>query len=263
MLEKILVKEIIGPILIVSIAVLIYGIFSRISKKIINQKMSFGDARKTKTMISLFNNIMKYLIALIAILLILDIYKIDTKTIIASIGVIGAVVGLALQDSLKDFFAGLFIIFDNQYALGDYIKIGDFMGEVIAIGMKTTKIRAYTGEVKIISNRFITEVINYSINDALAIIDVTVEYNSDLDLAERILKDVCKEGNREIKLLTGKLELLGIEDLSENGVRFRIVGHCKPMSHYEVQRIVRRKVKTALEFNNIKISYKQVVVRSE
>ncbi len=263
MLEKILVKEIIGPIIIISVSVLIYGIFSRISRKIINRKMSFGDARKTKTMISLFNNIMKYLIALIAILLILDIYKIDTKTIIASIGVIGAVVGLALQDSLKDFFAGLFIIFENQYALGDYIKIGDFMGEVIAIGMKTTKIRAYTGEVKIISNRFITEVINYSIKDALAIVDVTVEYNSDIDLAERILKDVCKEGNKEIKLLTGKLELLGIEDLGENGVRFRIAGPCKPMSHYEVQRIIRRKIKMALEFNNIKISYKQVVVRSE
>lgn len=263
MLEKILVKEIIGPIIIVAVAILIYGIFSRISKKIINKKMSFGDARKTKTMISLFNNIMKYLIAVIAILMILDIYKIDTKTIIASIGVIGAVVGLALQDSLKDFFAGLFIIFENQYALGDYIKIGDFMGEVIAIGMKTTKIRAYTGEVKIISNRFITEVINYSIKDALAIIDITVEYNADVDLAERVLKDVCKEGNKEIKYLTGKLELLGIEDLGDNGMRFRIVGPCKPMSHYDVQRIVRRKAKIALEFNNIKISYNQVVVRSE
>ena len=114
MLEKILVKEIIGPIIIVAVAILIYGIFSRISKKIINKKMSFGDVRKTRTMVSLFNNIMKYLIALIAILMILEIYKVDTKTIIASIGVVGAVVGLALQDSLKDFFAGLFIIFENH-----------------------------------------------------------------------------------------------------------------------------------------------------
>ncbi len=262
MLDKILIKEVIAPILIVSISVLIYGLFKRITKKIVQSKINFGDTNKHKTILVLINNITKYLILLIDILLILEVFKIDTKTIVASLGVVGVVIGLALQDTLKDFVSGVFILFENQYKLGDYVTIGDFTGEVISLGMKTTKIKAYTGNVKIISNRYITEVINHSMKDSMAIVDIPVGYEEDTDSVEQILKKICSKLSKEIADLTGKIEVLGVEQLDDSSILFRIVAPCKPMTHYRVQRQIRKKVKVMLEFHQISIPYKQVVVHN-
>lgn len=262
MLEKITSKEIIAPILIVSISVLIFGLCKRLSYSIITKKMRFGDEKKAKTLVILFNSIFKYLLVVIDLLMILEVYHIDTKTIIASLGVVGVVVGLALQDTLKDFLAGMFILFENQFHLGDYVTIGTFTGEVIYLGMKTTKIKAYTGEVKMISNRTIAEVINHSVQDNLALVDIAVSYNSDLQATEKVLKDVCKEMDGTMKELKGKLEVLGVQELGENGVVFRITAPCVPMEHYVVQRELRKRVKIALEFNKIEVPYHQVVVHS-
>lgn len=262
MLEKILIKEIVAPTLIISISILIFGIFKRITKKIIESKAGFGDVKKHKTILVLINNVIKYLILIIDILLILEVFHIDTKTVVASLGVLVGVIGLALQDSLKDFLAGFFILFENQYKLGDYVTIGDFTGEVIALGMKTTKIKSYTGNVKIISNRFITEVINHSLKDSLAVVDVPVGYEEDTEAVEQILKKICAKLSKEIEELTGKVEVLGVEQLDDSSIVFRVVAPCKPMTHYRVQRELRKKIKVMLEFNQITIPYTQVVVHN-
>lgn len=262
MLDKILVKEIVGPIVVILSSVIVYNIFRKIGKTIIMKGSQYGEERKTKTLIVLFNNILKYILIVVTLLIILQIFKIDTKTIVASIGAIGVVAGLAFQDILKDFFAGIFILIENQYKIGDHVTIGGFKGEVIALGMKTTKIKAYTGEVKMISNRFITEVINHSLEDNMAIVDVSVDYNADLLTAERVLKNVCKELNSELKPVKGKIEVLGVEELGEDGIVFRIVAPCTPMMQYDVQRVIRKKILLALEFNKINIPYHQVVVHN-
>lgn len=262
MLDKILVKEIIGPIVVIVSSIVIYNIFRRIGKTIIMKGAQYGDERKTKTLIGLFNNILKYILIVVSFLIILEIFNIDTKTIVASIGAIGVVAGLALQDVLKDFFAGIFILIENQYQIGDHITIGGFKGEVIALGMKTTKIKAYTGEVKMISNRFITEVINHSLEDNMAIVDISIDYKADLLAAERVLKNVCKDLNTELKPVKGKIEVLGIEELGEDGIIFRIVAPCTPLMQFEVQRVMRKKILLALEFNKINIPYHQVVIHN-
>lgn len=262
MLDKILVKEIVAPILVILSSIIVYNIFRMMGKTIILKGAQYGDEKKTKTLIVLFNNILKYILIVVSLLIILQIFKIDTKTIVASLGAIGVVAGLAFQDVLKDFFAGIFILIENQYKIGDYVTIGGFKGEVVALGMKTTKIKAYTGEVKMISNRFITEVINHSLEDNLAIVDVAIDYKADLLAAERVLKNVCKELNTELKPVKGKIEVLGVEELGEDAVIFRIVAPCTPMMQYDVQRVIRKKIKMALEFNKINIPYHQVVVHN-
>lgn len=262
MLDKILVKEIVGPIIVIVSSIIVYNVFRKIGKAIIMKGAQYGEEKKTKTLIVLFNNILKYILIIVSLLIILEIFKIDTKTIVASIGAIGVVAGLALQDVLKDFFAGIFILIENQYKIGDYITIGGFKGEVIALGMKTTKIKAYTGEIKMISNRFITEVINHSLEDNMAIVDVSIDYEADLLSAERVLKNVCKELNTELKPVRGKIEVLGVEELGNDGIVFRIVAPCTPMMQYDVQRVIRKKILLALEFNKINIPYHQVVVHN-
>ena len=155
------------PIIYIASGIILYIIIAKTITKLskINIKRVNKDIDKRKvTVVSLINNIVKYIIAIIVVILILNIYGVNTTSIIASLGAVSVIIGLAFQDIIKDFLAGIFLIFDNAYAVGDWIEINGFKGEVISLGLKTTKIKAFTGEVKIISNSSFIEVINYNLN---------------------------------------------------------------------------------------------------
>ena len=108
--------------------------------------------------------------------MILNVYGVNTTALLTSLGLVGLGVSLSLQDTVKDFLAGIFIIFENQYDVGDTIEVAGFKGEVIALGLKTTKIKAVTGEVNIIANRNIGSVINHSFSNSLAVVEFDVAY---------------------------------------------------------------------------------------
>ena len=135
----------------------------------------------------------------------LEVYNVDTKSLIASLGVFSLVVGLAVQDTLKDFISGITIILENQFEVGDNVTISGFRGDVIYMGLKTTKIKSYEGEVFMIANRNITEVINHTVSNDLAIIDIPIAYEEDLDN----LKDA------DIIFLTGGLPDQYLQRLEE------------------------------------------------
>ena len=166
------------PFVYIIIGILVYILISKAIKKIskynINNKGL--DKRKT-TIINLIRSIIQYIIAIIVIIMILNLYGVNTTSIIASLGVASLVIGLAFQDIIKDFLAGIFIIFDNEYDVGDYVKINGFTGEVVALGLKTTKIKAYSGEVMSLANSSFTEVINYNLIDR-----TTFYYVKELDI---------------------------------------------------------------------------------
>lgn len=260
MLEKILIKEVVAPILIVIISFIVYRIAKTLLKRAFKIKKTVS--KKQKTIYSLTSNIVKYFIMIIAFLMILDVYGVDTKTLIASLGVLGLVVGLALQDILKDFISGLFIIFENQYCLGDTISVNNFKGEVISLGLKTTRIRSYTGEVQIISNRNISEVINYSQMDSLAIVDVGVAYEEDYDKVEKTVEKLLNKLNSEksIPNLKSDLNLLGITKLGDSSVEIRIVAETVAGEQFGVERLIRKEIKKCFDKENIKIPYPQIEV---
>lgn len=262
LLEKILIKEIINPIIIILICIVIYRIF----KLIITRTFSIGKERKIspkqKTLLGLINNMVKYFLILVAVLLILEIYGVNTKSLLASLGIAGVVVGLAIQDTLKDFIAGAFIIFDNQYQIGDTVTINDFKGEVISLGMKNTKIKAYTGEVKIVSNREITQVINHSLSNSLAIVDVPVSYSANNIKVEKVLSSLCDELTSTLKNIKSEVKLLGIESLDDSAVVYRITVETKPMEHYYIQREILKKIKETFDKEKIEIPYQQVVIHN-
>lgn len=264
MLEKIMTREVISPILIVFCAIVLNLIIRNIVKKTFGLKIKGKkiNNKKSKTIIGLINNIIKYFIIIVAILMILDVYGIDTKTLVASLGVVGLAIGLALQDILKDFLAGLTIIFDNQYAVGDVVLIGDFKGEVISLGIKTTKLKAFTGEIKIISNRNISEVTNYSLTNSLALVDISVSYESDLEKVEKVLAEMCKKLNN-LDGLKGELQLLGLNKLGDSSIEYRIIAETESLKNYEIERIIKREAKSILDKNHIQIPYPQLVIHNE
>ena len=254
-LDKNLIKEIIAPILIIIGSIIIY-------KKAFIIKSVKGNKKKQETLVSVINNIIKYFIMIIALLMILDIFGIDTKTLITSLGVVGLVAGLAVQDLLKDIISGMSIIFENQFYVGDTVEINGFKGEVIHLGLKTTQLKSYTGEIKIISKRNIIEVTNYNLANSLAIVDFQVAYEDNNEKVEKVLTNLCKRLTKELNNIKGEVKLLGITNLASSGVEYRITVETVPLEHYEIQRIILKEIKLELEKNGITIPYQQLVVRN-
>lgn len=261
MIEKIFVKEIMAPVLIIVISFIVYAIIKKIIKKIFKFKKGMDDKRK-KTIVAVFVNLVKFFIIAIAVVSILDVYGIDTKSILASLGVFTAVLALALQDILKDFVAGMAIILEGQYRIGDTITVGGFKGEVINLTLKTTRIKAYTGEIKIFANRNISEVINHTLDNSLSIIDVSVAYEEDLNKVERVLNNLCKRLSEELDDIKGDVELLGVNELAASAVIYRITAPVTANKQFEIQRKILREVKIELDKNKISIPYEQLVVHN-
>lgn len=260
-LDKILVKEVVGPILIILVSLLVYLVIKSVVNNVFKIRNKYIDKRKSKTINGLINNLIKYFIIIIDIVMILDIFGIDTKTLIASLGVVGFVVGLAVQDTLKDFVAGMSIILENQYRVGDTITVKGFRGEVISLGIKSTKIKAYTGEVMIIPNHLIEEVVNHSLDKSLAVVDIPVSYDTDLEKLESVLNNLFSK--LSIDGITGDIKILGLESYDDSSISYRVVVDTIPMKHYQVERELKRAIKLELDKNGIEIPFPQVVVHKK
>ena len=259
-LEIIFSKKILGPIMTILVAFIIYRLAKTLINKIFNFKGKKVDQNKTKMIKDLISNIVKYFIIVMALLIVLEIYGIDTKALIASLGVLGLVAGLAVQDTLKDLISGITIIIEDQYRIGDTIKVNGFKGEVVSLGMKTTRIKAFTGEILIIPNHLITEVINYSHSKSLAIVDVSIAYESDIDKAIKVLTDMTQTISSNMETIIGKIEVLGVQNLGDSSVDIRIIAETQPLENFGVEREIRKQAKLALDKNKISIPYPQVVV---
>ena len=252
MLEVILVKEIIAPILIIIFSVLFYYGLRGTVKKLLNSKKGNVGDKKTVTILLLTNSVSKYIIILVDILMILNVFGVDTQALIASIGVLGLVVGFALQDTLKDFLAGIFILTDNLFRVGDTITINGFRGEVMEMGLKTTRVRSYNGEEMIISNRSITEVINHNSSKfSLAEVVIKVDYHQNIDQIMEIM-------TKELKNIKGKVDVWGVTDLTANGISITFSVKTKPNMHFEVERQMRQAIKTKCDELKIEMPYTQV-----
>lgn len=267
LLEKLLIPEIYLPIIYICIAILVNSIIKQIIEKAFTRKQEYlvknsYNYKKTETFKVLIKNIIKYTIIIFLILAILTVYGIDVTSVLAGLGIVGVVLGLALQDLAKDIIAGISIILENQYAIGDIISIGDFKGEVIFLGLKTTKIKNYEGQVKIIANRNATEVINYSMENSLAIVDIDISYEENNDKVEKVLIELTEELSNTLQNLKGKVELLGIQELSSSSVKYRIVVPTVAMEHFSVERQIRKELKVKLDKEKIKIPYTQIEVHN-
>ena len=228
--------------------------------RIVINKISKREKDKKKiTIISLIKNIIKYLILVIVVLSILNVYGINTSGIITSIGVIGVIVGLALQDIITDFLAGLAILFDDKYTIGDVVSINGFKGTVVGFGLMSSKIKAATGEVKILSNSSFKEVINYSHNNTVIFLKLDVSYETNIKKLENALKEM-EEEVKKIENVCGDYKILGIEEFSSSSIRYMVSITCKAEKQYQVKRDYYMLVKKYFDKYGIEIPYNKLDV---
>lgn len=237
-------------------------VFNKIIKKN-NTNGSKHVKRSQNTILTLLKNIIKYVILIVTITTVLKIYGIDTTALITGIGALSVVVGLALQDVLKDYLVGLTIIAESQFAIGELVEINGFKGEVISLGLKTTRLKALSGEIKIISNRNISEVINYSLNKTLLTINVNVSYEDDNEKVEEILENFVKELPNLVPEIDDEVVLDGLDSLSDSSVVYRISTYVRDREKFIIKRKINKYLKKTLDDNKIKIPYPQVEVHNE
>lgn len=261
-IENIYIAKTLSIIFTAVLGYVIYKLLVSFLKKIFRVRGKNVDESKKKMIANLLNNFVKYFIIVIFLLMVLESLGIDTKALITSLGVVGLVAGLAVQDTIKDFVAGITIMVEDQYRIGDNVKINDFRGEVIALGIKTTRVKAYTGEVLIIPNHLIESVINYSRTNSLAVVDISISYESEVEAAIDVLNKMCIDIVKSVPELLKTPEVLGVQNLGDSSIDIRIIGETEPMKNFGVERELKKQAKLVLDANNITIPYPQVVIHN-
>ncbi len=254
-------KEVYGLIIIVLGSFIVFWISKKLVNQLISKAKNEKERKKRVTIVKLLENISAYVIGIIAILFTLELYGVNTRSIIASLGVAGVILGLGLQDTVKDFFSGLSIVFDNYFSIGDIVTYNGFTGEVISLGLKTTKIKNAAGEVYSIANRKIEEIVNLSQKTSNLIIDIPTAYEENTAKVEKTIEKIISLA-KKIEGVEDDSTYLGIGALDNSSVNYQIKIHCRQDLKWQVKRDVLKIIKLEYEKNNIKIPYPQLEVHN-
>lgn len=264
-----LIKSILIPEVYLPIIYIIFGyIVFRLVKKVVTavfdrqKRINIRNKKRYNTVVQLVLDVIKIVIVTFVILSILTVYGIDVAAVLAGLGIASVLIGLAFQDLFKDVIVGFFIIIEDQFSVGDTIEVGGFKGEVLHVGMKSTKIKKFDGPIMIISNRNIDKVINYTNTESMAIVDIPVAYEEDLERVEKLLTDLFKKLNKKLENLKGEIEIWGVEDLDSSAVKIRVAVKTEVLQHFGVQRKIRKEVKDLFDKEGIKIPYNQLEVHN-
>ena len=222
----------------------------------------FSKSRRSTTIVKLLCNFLKWVIALVALFIVLGAWGVDTKTLLASAGILTLVIGLGAQSLVADIVAGLFIVFENEYQVGDIVVIDGWRGTVQEIGIRSTRIEDAGGNIKIINNSAITTVINQTRQLSLATCVVGIEYQESLERVETVIRDNLPLIKSKIPAILDGPFYKGVDQLAPSSVNLLLLAKCNEADIYQVKRDLNREIKLIFDKNNINIPFSQVVVNA-
>lgn len=263
-------NKIVLPIMVILGAMLFFQLTKTITKRLFkasSARMNNTQRRqRVDTIRTLVVSIEKYVVIFVAIVIILSIFGVNVTSMVAGLGIMTAIVGLAFQDLAKDVIAGISLATENQFDVGDNVEIHGFRGNVISLGLKTTKIMSYKGNIKCIANRDITEVTNFSDKDGLAEVNVGVAYKHKSEEVEKAF-DIVRENlakntmqNPALENSLGEMVVNGITDFGDSAIMWRVSMPCKANTAIGIERAMRREIKSVFDKQGIEIPFPQVVV---
>ena len=242
--------------IIILTSIIVYAVITSTLVKRIESGLS---KKKAKTYVRLIKSIIRYIFIIVTVLVILKVFGINVSSMVAGVGIIGIVIGFAIQDALKDIIKGFDIITDSYYQVGDVIKFGNTVGKVLAIGLKTTKLEdIYSLNIVSISNRNIeqVEVVSNLIN-----IDIPIPYEVKVEDAESAINDILNEIKN--KKDVDKCEYRGVNDLADSSIKYQIKIYCDPLKKVQIKRDSLRCILKGLEKNNIQVPYNQIDIHQK
>lgn len=217
-----------------------------------NARLSI-DTQKAKTLGAVLKSVLKYTTYFIGIAMIASSFFGGVSVAMASVG--GVALGLGAQSLVKDVINGFFILFEDQYGVGDHVTIGQYSGIIENIGIRTTSIRDFTGDLHLIPNGTVNEVTNHSRGNIRFIVDVDISYEDDIDKVTAIISKVNEEFEKANEDVQEPITILGINSLNPYSITIRIVGKSKPLKQWSMERNLRKAIKDALEKEGITSPY--------
>ncbi|MBQ6012871.1 MAG: mechanosensitive ion channel family protein [Firmicutes bacterium] len=218
-------------------------------------------SRRAETIKGLAANLLRYCIVIFAAVFGLNILGADIITVIAGLGIMALVIGFGAQSLIEDIFAGLFILFEGRFYVGDIISIDNFRGTVKSIGIVSTHIADQGGNIRIINNSDIRVLTNLSQVPSIAVSIISIAYSADILKAEAAIDEVCaRMPNQYPELFPKPPRYLGVEDLGESSVDLKIAADVQESNIYNARRTLNRELKLAMDAAGIEIPFPQVVV---
>ena len=216
---------------------------------------------KTVTIVRFINSTIRYLAAFVVVFVILAVIGVDMTTILASAGILALVIGLGAQTLIADIIAGLSIVFEEQFDVGDIVVVDGFRGVVYEIGLATTKVVDFSGNLKSIRNSGINTVINQSHDLSSAIAYCSVDYNSDLAYVRKVVEEeLLKQFKAAIPSIIGDPMYLGVSELEDSGIQLMFLAKCNEDDRFSTQRAMNEIAITVLTKAGIQIPFPQIVV---
>lgn len=216
--------------------------------------------RRMNTLSEILKKVVKYILVFIGIVVSLDLFNINTTSIIATAGIGGLAIGFGAQSLVKDVITGFFILLEDQYAVGDYVKIGGLEGIVEELGVRVTKLRDFTGELHIIPNSNVQIVTNRTRGAMRALVKISIAYEEDIERAIKVLEKVSEDLAKSNDNILEGPTVLGVTDFGGSDVVLTVVAKTKPMEQWAVERALRKSIKEAFNREDIEIPYSKIVV---
>lgn len=220
----------------------------------------FTKTQREITVVKLTSSIIKWVAAIVLVIAVLAIWGVDTTALITGAGVLTLIVGLGMQSLISDIVAGLFIVFENEFNVGDIITVDGFRGTVVSIGIRTTQLEA-VGNVKIFNNSEIRGVLNQTVKPSKAKTLIDIEYGDSLARVEEIIKNKLPE--IKIEGVIGDIVYDGVAALGASGVTLQFTADCDENDIFAVQRAMNGRLKVMFDENGIGIPFNQLVVHME
>ena len=219
---------------------------------------------RKRTALSLLNNLMRYIAAVVIICGIIAALFADAGSVFAGLGILALIIGFGAESLISDVVTGAFILVDNQYNVGDIIEVGGFRGTVVEIGIRTTSVSDTGGNVKIINNSDMKNVLNRSNNSSKAVCDFPIPYETDLVDLEKKLPAMLQEiydANTEV--LKAVPVYLGINELGDSAVVLRFVAEVSEADIYSAARLLNHELFIRMRAIGVECPFTQVDVHNK
>lgn len=219
--------------------------------------------QRAKTMGDLLKSVITGILVAIVGTMVLSELGVNIAPIIASAGIVGVALGFGAQSLVKDFLSGIFMIFEDQYGVGDVVDVGEATGTIEAVSLRVTRLRDLNGTVWYVPNGEILRVGNMSQNWSRAVVDVNVAYGEDLVRVQEVLRDVSHgmwEDDDFRNVVIEEPEVTGVEVLAADSVTLRVMVKTAPMEQWGVARELRQRIKARFDHEGIEIPFAQRVV---
>lgn len=238
-------------------------IINKLINRTIRKRQNFHiikDQKRAETLINTLKKVVNYFLIFIGIMIALETFGVDTKSIIATAGIGGLAIGFGAQSLVKDLITGFFILVEDQYSVGEHIQVEGYEGIVEDLGVRVSKIRDFSGELHIIPNGNISTVTNKTRGSMRALINVSIAYEEDVAKAIKILEEECEIfSEKHDEIISGPI-VRGIETLGDYSVDIGIMAQTKAMEQWPIEREMRKEFKSALERAGIEIPYPKNII---